>query len=106
MSSTCQKQDLKTALTCFIHFSHYSTVMRTINILFSELKDEIFLEHESLANLVRKLPGALNLADECTCRLASQNGAASANITGKNKELFTYLPWEPALRPVHRSAHV
>lgn len=80
--------------------------MRTINILFSELKDEIFLEHESLANLVRKLPGALNLADECTCRLASQNGAASANITGKNKELFTYLPWEPALRPVHRSAHV
>lgn len=76
----------KTALTCFIHFSHYSSVMRTINILYSELKDEI-LERKSLANLVRKLPGALTLADECTCRVVSQNGAASANTRGKSTEL-------------------
>jgi len=45
------------------------------------------LEHESLANLVRKMPGALSLAEECPCKLVSQDGAASTNTTGKNKEL-------------------
>jgi len=60
--------------------------MKTINILYSKLKDEI-LECKSLANLVRKLPGALNLANERTYRLASQKGAVSADMTGKSKEL-------------------
>lgn len=63
-----------------------------------------FLECEFLGNLVRKLPGALNLANEYICRLLNQN-EADANATGKNKELCTLLSWKPAFSPIHRSAH-
>lgn len=64
-----------------------------------------FLEHKFLEILIRKLPGALNLANEYICTFLNQNGAASANATGKSKELCTLLSWEPAFSPIHRSAH-
>lgn len=102
MSSTCQKQVLKDSTDMFYTFF---TLFHSINILLFQNWNMRFLEHEFLANLVRKLPGALNLANEYICRVLNQNGAASANATGKNEELCTLLSWEPAFSPIHRSAH-
>lgn len=106
MSSTCQKQILKDSTDIFYtFFTLFHSNEDYKHPFFFQNWNMRFLEHEFLADLVRKLPGAQNLANEYIFRLLNQNGAASANPRGKNEELCTLLSWEPGFSPIHRPAH-
>lgn len=101
-----KNKDLKTAVTCFIHFSHYSTVMRTINNLYSELKDEIFGTW-----IFGKFGKEVAWSTEFGWWVylqACEPGWGSVSKYYRKKQrtpLCAHLPWEPAFGPVHRSAH-
>lgn len=92
------------ALIYVIHFSYYSTVMRTINMLFLELKYEIFGTWIS-GKFGKEVAWSTEFGQWVYLQAFEPEWDILSKYYGEKQRTLHTSIWEPAFSPICRSAH-